>query len=87
MNPTEFEALLDRAAQFLTTNLRTSTLYHGPEQFEQGVLAALQNAATDLDVTVEPDQRIGRWLAFADQHARDAGWKPSEALFSTATMA
>lgn len=54
MTPTEFEAVLDRAAQFLTTNLRTSTLYHGPEQFEQGVLAALQNAATDLDVTVEP---------------------------------
>ena len=54
MTPTEFEAILDRAARFLTTNLRTSTLYHGPEQFQQGVLAALQNAAADLDVTVEP---------------------------------
>ena len=54
MTPDEFEAVLDRAAQFLTTNLRTSALYHGPEQFEQGVLAALQNAATDLNVTVEP---------------------------------
>lgn len=54
MTPTEFEALLDRAAQFLTVNLRTSTLYHGPEPFEQGVLAALQNAAADLNVTVEP---------------------------------
>ena len=54
MTRTEFEAVLSRAAQFLTTNLRTSPLYHGPEQFEQGVLAALQNAATDLGVTVEP---------------------------------
>ena len=50
----EFEAVLDRTTQFLTTNLRTGTLYHGPERFEQGVLAALQNAATDLGVTVEP---------------------------------
>ena len=50
----EFEAVLDRTTQFLTTNLRTGTLYHGPERFEQGVLAALQNAATDLGVIVEP---------------------------------
>ena len=54
MTPAEFEAVLDRATRFLTTNLRASTLYHGPEQFEQGVLATLQNAATDLGVTVEP---------------------------------
>ena len=54
MTRIEFEAVLSRAAQFLTTNLRTSPLYHGPEQFEQGVLAALQNAAADLGVTVEP---------------------------------
>lgn len=54
MTPAEFEALLARAAQFLTVNLRSSTLYHGPEPFEQGVLAALQNAAADLTVTVEP---------------------------------
>ena len=54
MTPTEFEAVLSRAAQFLTTNLRTSTLYHGPERFQQGVLAALQNAAADLNVAVEP---------------------------------
>ena len=54
MTPAEFEAVLDRAARFLTTNLRSSTLYHGPEQFEQGVLAALQNAAADLAVTVAP---------------------------------
>lgn len=54
MTPAEFEALLSRAAQFLTVNLRSSTLYHGPERFEQGVLAALQNAAADLAVTVEP---------------------------------
>lgn len=54
MKPTEFEAVLDRAARFLTTNLRSSKLYHGPEQFEQGVLAALQNAAADLAVAVEP---------------------------------
>ena len=45
---------MDRAARFLTANLRTSTLYHGPEAFEQGVLLALQNAAADLDVEVEP---------------------------------
>ena len=54
MTRTEFEGVLSRAAQFLTTNLRTSPLYHGPERFEQGVLAALQNAAADLGVTVEP---------------------------------
>ena len=54
MSPVEFEAILSRAARFLTTNLRTSTLYHGPEQFEQGVLAALQNATADLEVEVAP---------------------------------
>lgn len=53
LTATEIEAVLDRTAQFLTGNLRTSKLYHGPERFEQGVLAALQDAATDLGVTVE----------------------------------
>ena len=29
----------------------------------------------------DPDERIERWLALADDYARDTGWKPSDGLF------
>lgn len=54
MTPTQFEAVLDRAAEILTENLRSSPLYHGPEQFQQGVLDMLKVAAKGCGVTVEP---------------------------------
>ena len=54
MTPTQFEAVLDRAAEILTENLRSSPLYHGPEQFQQGVLDMLKVAAKGYGVTVEP---------------------------------
>ena len=54
MTPTQFEAVLARAADILTENLRSSPLYHGPEQFEQGVLDMLKVAAKGGGVTIEP---------------------------------
>ena len=54
MNRTEFERVLDRASDILTENVRSSTLYHGPESFEQGVLDMLKVAARDSGLTVSP---------------------------------
>ena len=54
MNRKQFEAVLHRTAEILTENLRSSQLYRGPEQFEQGVLDMLKVAAEGLGVTVEP---------------------------------
>lgn len=54
MTPEQFEALLDRTAEILTDNLRESRIYHGPKEFEQGVLDKLRVAARDCQVTVEP---------------------------------
>ncbi|MXX06123.1 MAG: restriction endonuclease [Gammaproteobacteria bacterium] len=54
MNREQFEAVLHRTAEILTENLRSSQLYRGPEQFEQGVLDMLKVAAEGLGVTVEP---------------------------------
>lgn len=54
MTPEQFEALLHRTAEILTDNLRASTIYHGPEEFQQGVLDMLRVAARDCRVTVEP---------------------------------
>lgn len=54
MNREQFEVVLQRAAEILTENLRSSQLYRGPEQFEQGVLDMLKVAAEGLGVTVEP---------------------------------
>ena len=46
--------MLDRAASILTENLRSSTLYHGPSEFEQGSLDMLKVAASQCGVTVAP---------------------------------
>lgn len=54
MNTAEFEALLDRTAEILTENVRSSTLYHGPEEFNQGVLDMLKVAARDSDIDIAP---------------------------------
>lgn len=62
MTPTQFEAILDETAEILTENLRSSPSYHGPEQFERGVLDMLRVVARGFDVTVEPT----RSLAFPD---------------------
>lgn len=54
MTRQEFEAILDRAAEILTENVRSSELYHGPERFQQGALDMLKVAASDCGVTVSP---------------------------------
>lgn len=54
MTPTQFESILEQAAEILTENLRSSTLYRGPERFEQGVLDMLRVAARGLGATIEP---------------------------------
>ena len=54
MKPEQFEEILQRAAEILTDNVRSSTLYHGPDEFEQGCLDMLKVAAKDCGVTVGP---------------------------------
>ena len=54
MTPDEFERVLDRACDILTENVRSSTLYHGPEPFEQHVQDMLKVAAKDTGFTVSP---------------------------------
>ena len=54
MTPEQFEEVLERAAEILTDNVRSSTLYHGPDEFEQGCLDMLKVAAKNCGVTVEP---------------------------------
>lgn len=54
MTPQKFEEILDRVAELLTEDVRTSELYHGPEQFEQGALSMLRAVAKDHGVTVSP---------------------------------
>ncbi len=54
MTPTQFEAVLDRTAEILTDNLASSRIYHGPEEFEQGVLDMLRVAAKDCNANIEP---------------------------------
>ena len=54
MRPDEFERLLDQTVEILTENVRSSTLYHGPQEFEQGVLDMLKVAARDSDIKIAP---------------------------------
>lgn len=54
MTRLEFERILDRTTQILTENIRSSTLYHSPERFQQGALDMLKVAASDCGVTVSP---------------------------------
>lgn len=54
MNRNDFERVLDRAVEILTENLRSSTLYHSPAAFEQGVQDMLRVAAHDTGFTVSP---------------------------------
>lgn len=54
MTPEAFERVLDRACDILTENLRSSTLYHGPDPFEQHVQDMLRVAAMDTGLTVQP---------------------------------
>ena len=50
----EFEKVLDQTVEILTENVRSSTLYHGPDNFEHGVLDMLRVAARDSGLTVSP---------------------------------
>ena len=54
MTPEQFEEVLQRASEILTDNVRSSTLYHGPEEFEQGCLDMLKVAAKDCGAEVSP---------------------------------
>ena len=54
MTPTQFEAILDETAGILAENLRSSSIYRGPERFEIGVLDMLRVAARGLGATIEP---------------------------------
>ena len=70
MTPDQFEAVLSRAVDILTDNLRSSTLYHGPEAFQHGVLDMLKVAARDCEVEVEPTFHV---YAFPDIKANGFG--------------
>ena len=50
----QFEIVLDRAVAILTENVRSSKLYHGPDEFAQHALDMLRVAAKDCGVTVSP---------------------------------
>ncbi len=54
MKPENFERILDRAVEILTENVRSSTLYHSPDTFEQGVQDMLRVAAKDTGFAVSP---------------------------------
>lgn len=54
MRRVEFEQVLDRVVEILTENIRSSTLYHGPDAFEQGVLDMLKVVAKDSGFAVSP---------------------------------
>ncbi len=54
MSPEDFERILDRAVEILTENVRSSTLYHSPDSFEQGVQDMLRVAAKDTGFSVYP---------------------------------
>ncbi len=46
--------MLTRTCNLLTSDLRSSTLYHDPERFEQHVQDTLRHAAEDLGLNVTP---------------------------------
>ena len=54
LTPKDFEDLLDRAVGILTENLRSSRLYHGPNEFQQHVLDMLKVVALDSSVEIAP---------------------------------
>lgn len=54
MTPREFENLLDKTVDILTDNLRSSSLYHGPKEFQQHVLDMLRVAARDSKIEIAP---------------------------------
>lgn len=54
MTPDEFENLLDHAVDILTENLRSSSLYHGPNEFQQHVLDMLRVAARGSSIEIAP---------------------------------
>lgn len=54
MEPSDFEAVLDKAAEILTSNLRASDTYHDQHVFEQHVRDMIRVAADGMGVTVSP---------------------------------
>lgn len=52
MTPQEFESLLGKTVDILTTNLRSSPLYHDPESFQQHALDMMKVAAMDMNIEV-----------------------------------
>ena len=54
MTSGEFEAVLDKAVDILTDNLRASDTYHNQAVFEQHVRDMIRVAASGLGVTVSP---------------------------------
>jgi hypothetical protein len=54
MTPDEFERVLDRAVEQLGIDVRESTKYHAPDQFELHVRDALQEAAKGQGITIVP---------------------------------
>ena len=50
----QFESVLALTAELLTKSLRTTQTFHGPEEFNQGVLEMLRAAAHGMSVKVEP---------------------------------
>ena len=54
MTPEEFEGVLGQAAEWLTGDLRASTMLHDSTRFQQGVQDTLRRAADGLGLNVSP---------------------------------
>lgn len=53
LSPEQFESILSRTAEILTGNLRSSRMYHGPEEFKIGTRDMLAVAAKETKLNVD----------------------------------
>ncbi len=89
MNKTQFETVLTRTADLLTNNLRSDTIFHGPEPFKQGTLAMLQAASRGSGVKTEftfhpnafPDIKVNGWGVEAKYSKRDTWNSVANSIF------
>ena len=70
MTPEEFENVLDKVVDQLTSEVRTDNQYHGPNVFELRVRAVLESVAHGLNIKINPTFHVH---AFPDIRANGFG--------------
>ena len=70
MTPEEFESVLDKVVDQLTTEVRTDNQYHGPNVFELRVRSVLESVAHGLNIKINPTFHVH---AFPDIRANGFG--------------